>query len=213
MLAELARKDADIERIAAIALHDDSLLSELLEGLKLKVSPRSGQETVRYNCFKTLMAISRSRGDRLYPAWDSFASMLRSENSYHKMAVVQLIANLVGADVDNKFDGIFDEYYGLLDDESMIVAVYAASASGRIVKARPELESRVTKKLLAIPETHHPASRKALVLAGAIEAFSEYVTVATDKQSIVRFVGRQEGSESPKTRRLAKEFLRKWGTS
>jgi hypothetical protein len=210
MLIELQNKNADIAGIADKASHDSALLSDLIEGLKLKVSPKSGEETVRYNCFKTLMSIGISRPELIYHAWDGLVEMLRSKNAYYKMAAVQLIASLVKADAGNKFERILDEYYGLLDDESVIVAIYVASASGRIVPARPALENVVTGKLLGIEATHHTPNRKALIAAGAIEAFGQYFEVSVSKDLILEFVMTWRSCESPKTRKLAKDFLKKW---
>jgi hypothetical protein len=209
MLIELQNKDADIAGIAEKACHDPALLSDLVEGLKLKVSPRSGEETVRYNCFKTLMNIGVSRPELLYPSWDRLVQMLGSKNSYHKMAAVQLLAGIVKADTQNKFERIADEYYGLLDDESVIVAVYVASASGRIVTARPALENLITGKLLGIDATHHTPNRKTLIAAGAIEAFSQYFDRSANQSRIIDFVKVQQSCESPKTRKLAQEFLKR----
>ena len=141
------------------------------------------------------------------------AGLLSSDNSYHKMAAVQLIAGLAKADVQNRFESIFDQYFDLLDDQSMIVAIYVASNAGKIVVAKPDLEPRVTTRLLEIEATHHLPGRKALVFAGAIEAFGDYIAQASDRESILEFVGKQQQSESPKTKKLAKQFLKKWGDS
>ncbi len=210
MLPELADKTADIARIAELACSDASLLSEIVDGLKLKVNTKSPEETVRYNCYKVLMHITDTKGSMLYPRWQTFVEMLNSDNSYHKMAGVQLIAGLAKSDVDDRFRKITDKYFGLLDDPSVIVAIYVASTAGKIVTAKPELEPQVTEKLLGIPETHHTASRKALVIGGAIEGFGQYMDEVTDRGPILEFVGAQEQSESPKTKKLAKAFTKKW---
>lgn len=211
MLPDLRNKNANIGAICESAVSDTALLQELVEGLDLKVSIKSGEETVRYNCYKALMQVSNVRPSLLLPWWDRLADMLRSPNSYHRMASVQLLANLAAADTEGRFETIFDQYYDLLDDESVIVATYVASCSGRIVSTRPELESRVTKRLLGIENTHHAAGRKALIVAGAIETFAEYMEWAGETEAIVHFVRRNEGSASPKTRKLARTFLKRWG--
>jgi hypothetical protein len=59
VLSELSDKNADIGSIAERALKDRDLLSELLEGLKSRVSTKSAEETLRYNCYKVLMLITR----------------------------------------------------------------------------------------------------------------------------------------------------------
>jgi hypothetical protein len=205
MLPELTNKDADIENIAAKALEDRKLLTELLDGLKMK------EETYRYNCHKVLMLIGETRGEVLYPAWDYFVEDLSSDNSYHKMSAVHLIAGLAKVDTENRFEEIFDRYYGMLDDRSMIVAYYVAASSAQIVKAKPHLENRITNKLLHIDDTHHLSGRKELIKCGVIEAFNGMCTDAGNKPEITDFVIEQLNSESPKTRKAAKAFLEKWG--
>ena len=44
----------------------------------------------------------------------------------------------------------------------------------------------------------------------AIESFSQYFGEAGDKKKIMEFVRKQLNSKSPKTKKLAKEFLEKW---
>ena len=203
MLTALSHKDADIEAAAAQALEDNALLADLLDGLSSK------EETYRYNCFKVLMLLSREHGQLLYPMWDRLAEQLGSDNTYRRISALQLIANLTGVDTEHRFEKLFDRYFALLDDKSVIPAAQLAAASGRIVRARPELESRITAKLLAIDGTHHHPDRKDLIKGYAIEALGEYYEQAGDKSKVLDFVRRQLDSSSPKTRKLAREFLRK----
>jgi hypothetical protein len=204
MLPALNDKNADIQSIAQKAMEDKNLLSELLNGLT------SRKETFRYNCFKALMLISEERGQVLYPQWDYFVGHLSSDNTYRKISALQLMANLTKVDTEKRFEEAFDQYYALLDDKSMITAVYVARSSGRIVRAKPELEAEITDRLLSIDETHHESDRKDLIKSGAIEAFNEYLEAAKDKDRILEFVSGQLEGKSPKTRKLAKEFLKKW---
>lgn len=205
MLAELKDKDADIESMIEKALKNEGLLREAIDGLKVK------QETYRYNCYKVLYSVSQDHPDILYPYWDTFAESLTSQNSYHKMAAVHLIANLTRVDTENRFDKIFDTYYGLLDDWSMVVAYYTAAASGRIVKAKPHMAKSITDKLLNIDNTSHETGRKELIKTGVIEAFGDFFAESDDKDKIVAFVEKQLNSESPKTRKTARAFLNNLG--
>ena len=93
----------------------------------------------------------------------------------------------------------------------MIPAAHATSNSGKIVKAEPELGTKITDKLLNLDETHRKSGRKDLIKAGAIEAFSEYFEETEDKEKIIEFVKEQMESKSSKARKTAREFLRKWG--
>ena len=205
MSPEMYEKDANIAHIASSALKDDALLSELLEGL------RSKKETFRYNCHKVLMLISEGHGQVLYPKWDYLVEQLSSDNTYWKMSALQILANLTSVDGEGKFEQIFDKYYGLLDDKSMITAAHVAGASSKIVKSKPELEMKITARLLNLDGTHHEPERRDLVKGYAIEAFSEYFDQAKDKEGIIKFVEQQVDAKSPRTRKIAGDFLRRWG--
>ena len=203
MLPKMNRKEVDIEAVAEKAIADGELLSEILDGLTSK------EETLRYNCHKVLMYISETNGELLYPQWDYFVEFLSSNNSYRKMSAVQIIANLTKVDGENRFEKIIDKYYGLLDDRSMIVAIYVASSSGKVVSAKPHLERDITNRLLNIDRTRHSEGRKLLIIAGAIEAFDQYFTEAASKERILTFVRELQNCDSPKTRKAAQNFLRK----
>ena len=203
MLPEMSDKEVDIKTVAEKALEGEELLSELLDGLQSK------KETFRYNCAKVLKLISETHGEVLYPEWDYFASLLKSNNTYHKLSAILIIANLTKVDTENKFEKIFDSYYQILDDRSMVASIYAASNSGKIVRAKPSLETKITSRLLNIDDTHHESGRKDLIKFGVIEAFSEYYEEAKDRTKIIEFVKEQLENKSPKTRKTAQEFLKK----
>jgi len=201
MLSELDKKNASVENVAKEALKDKEVLSELLEGILSK------KDTIRYNSFKVLLLISDEHPEVLYPKWDFFVDIVDSDNAYWKLIAVRIIANLTKADTKNKFEKIFDKYYDLFND-SVIVAGHLAANSGKIAKAKPKLQTKITNKLLNIDKTDQ--KHKDLVKAGAIEAFDEYFEEAKNKKKILDFVKKQLNCKSPKTRKKAKEFLKKW---
>jgi len=206
MLPGLDRKDCDIKDMAAQALADDAVLDALLEGILQKT------ETVRFNSFNVLLRLSEERPERLYPKWDRFEELLGSKNTYHKYIAIYLIANLTKVDTEGRFERIFDRFYGLLDDKSIIPASHVAGNSGKIVKAKPELRSRITEKLLDIDSTHHQPERRDLIKSYIIQAFDEFLEESEEREEIVEFVRQQLDARSPKTRKVAKEFLAKWET-
>ena len=201
MLSELESKGVDIVNIAVKALDDATLLSELLKALQSK------NGTLRSNCFQVFHYISKENTQRIYSHWDLFVSLLGSEIAYHRLIAVRILANLTHADRDNKFETLFDRYYNLLND-SVIVAGHLAAASGTIAKAKPNLQSKITQRLLSIDTTVQ--THKDLVKAYAIDGLNEYFSEAENKTIILQFVREQLTSSSPKTRTKAKQFLRKW---
>ena len=189
--------------IAKKAIKDQELLSKLLEGILSK------EDEIRYPSFKALLIISEEDPEVLYPKWDFLAGLINSDNSYRKLIALRLIANLTKADTENKFEEIFDDYYSILDEDKMMTAGHLAGNSGKIAKAKPKLQSKITNKLLNIDKTHR-GKQKELIKAYAIEAFDEYYEESEDKKKIIEFVKKRLESESPKTRKKAKEFLEKW---
>jgi len=199
----LDKKNIDIKAIAKKALKDDKLLAELLDNLWSK------KETIRYNSHKVLSQISEEQPKLLYGHWDYFVRFLDSDNTYHKLSAIILLANLTKVDRNNKFEQIFNKFYGLLNDKSFITAAYVCGASGKIALAKPKLQTKITNKLLSIDKTHHEQERKDLVKAYIIEAFEGYYDQIRGKKKIVEFVENQLNCASPKTRKAAKEFLKR----
>ena len=204
MPVKLNNKNINIKAIAKKALKNDKLLTELLDNL------RSKNETIRYNSHKVLFFITEEQPQALYSNWDYFVKFLNSDNTYHKLSAVLLLANLTKVDKDNKFEKVFDQFYGLLNDRSFITAAYVSGASGKIVKAKPKLQRKITNRLLSIDKTHHERERKDLVKANIIEAFEEYFDQIRNKPRIIEFVNKQLHCKSPKTRKSAKEFLNRF---
>jgi hypothetical protein len=184
------------------SLRDEKALSELLETLKSK------DETKRYNSFKALLRLSEEQPNFLYPNWNFLADMLDSDNAYWKLSAIRILANLTRVDTENRFEKIFNEYYNLLND-SVIIAGHITANSGKIARAKPGLQTEITNRLLNIDKTTQ--KHKDLVKAGAIESFGEYFAESKDKEKIIGFVKQQLNGKSPKTRKIAREFLKKWG--
>ena len=76
------------------------------------------------------------------------------------------------------------------------------------LETKPNLQTKITNRLLNIEKTHK-GKQIELIKAYTIEAFNEYFEESSDKNKILDFVEAQLESESPKTRKLAKEFLKK----
>jgi hypothetical protein len=206
MPIDLNSKNANIEAAAKKAIMNEEFRSELFDNL------RSKNETVRYNSHKVLLRVSEEQPELLYSSWDYLAEFLDSDNTYHKLSAVQLLANLTKADKDSKFEKLFNKFYSLLDDKSFITAAYVAQASGTIANAKPALQTKITNRLLNIDKTHHEQERKDLAKASVIEAFAQYYQQVKSKKKILEFVEQQLDCQSPKTRKRAKEFLRQANT-
>jgi len=176
-------------------------ISEALEGILSK------KDEIRSKSFKILLHVSEEQPKVLYPKWDYLADLLDSDNHYQRNISINLLANLAKIDTKNKFEKVFDKYFSNINGDRTMVAGQAALNSGKIAKAKPNLQTQITKRLLNIEKTHQ-GKQIELIKSYVIEAFNEYFEESLDKKKIVNFVKAQLMSKSPKTKKAAKEFLK-----
>jgi hypothetical protein len=201
-LSFIEDKNAQPEAVAELALKDEKVLQELLDGILSK------KDIVRQNSFQALNFLSVKHPQRLYGKWDFFANLIGRGNAFHKYIAIYIIANLTKVDSEKRFEKLFSAYYTLLGDKSVIPPAHVAVNSGKIALAKPELQTEITNRLLDIDNTVQ--RHKDLVKASAMEAFEAYFENSKDQTRIIEFVKAQLNCESPKTRKKAKAFLKKW---
>jgi hypothetical protein len=198
---DCTRKTEDVRNLEKKVIEDEKL-SEALEGILSK------KDEVRSKSFKILMRISEEQPKVLYPRWDYLADLLESDNHYQRYISINILANLAKVDTKNKFEKIFDKYFSNIDGDRTMVAGQAALNSGKIAKAKPNLQAKITNRLLNIAKTHQ-GKQIDLIKAYVMGAFNEYFDESSDKNKILDFVKAELESKSPKTRKVAKEFLKK----
>ncbi|KPL04909.1 MAG: hypothetical protein AMJ73_03210 [candidate division Zixibacteria bacterium SM1_73] len=196
--------DSKIRIAARKVMNDEKSLSEVIRGLA------SEKPKIKYQSGKILMFLSQENPKMLYPKWDSFVDLLNNENTFMKSIGIIIISNLTRTDTKNKFDKIFDKFYKLLNDESMITAANLAGYSGMIGQAKPELQTKITNSLLSIDKTHHSPECKNIIKGKAILSLGEYFEQAKDKKKIIQFVKRESKNTRSATRKKAERFLKKW---
>jgi hypothetical protein len=205
LLSNLEKKNADVESIAEKALRDEKALSEAMEGIS------SNKARIKYGSAKVLRIIGERNPQVLYPKWDFIANMLSSANTFLKCDGVFILGHLTRVDSENKIQHLFDKLYSLLDDESMITAANLIGVSAVIAKAKPELQTKITNKLLSIDRTHHSSECKNVLKGHAIVALETYFEDSKDKKRILDFMRAELKNTRPSTRGRAKKFLKKWG--
>lgn len=181
---------------------------------KLKRGVLTKKQPLKHDSFKKLLAIAQESPQRLYTDWDFFASLITSDKGADtKYIGIYIIAHLTKVDTEGKFEKMFDTFYALLDDDSLIPAAHASLVSGIIVNNLPQIESRVTDILLEIDNSSHAPSRRDLIKSYIIEAFDIYfnkINDSADKKRILAFVAAQQECFSPKTEKCARAFIKKW---
>lgn len=193
------------DRIAEMALEDPALLKELLSG----VSEQKQKSARRENCSQALMFMAETWPEILLPFWDYFVGLFKSNNGFSKYVAIYVIASLTKSS-PIKFVTTLEDYFELLDDESVMVASHAALNAAKIAHACPDIQPEIIHRLLLIDQTKHDPSRLGLVKAYIIETLDSLYLTASNQLEILDFVKVQIRCPSPKTVKLAKAFLKKY---
>ncbi len=202
-LEELVKNEA--EDLVEKATRDPSLLLEIFNGVY------SSNPKVKFKSAKILTLVSRNDPKKLYPKIDFFIDLMDSENSILKWNAIDVIANLASVDVDKRFEKIFDKFYRPLQEGSLITARHVISNSGKIVHAKPSLESKITKELLKVEKIQLPTEECRNILKGhTILAFDQYFDEIKNKSEVVSFARRQQYNSRNATKAKAEKFLKKY---
>jgi len=196
------KNTGNLDKVYDLAISDRNFLKELMDGLT------SENETYRYNCYKVIENMSEEVPLKLYTEWEFFHELMKSNNSFHQMIGVTILANLTVVDDDEKFDEIIDEYFCLLDARSLVTARYVAIGAGTIAQVKPALQEKITKWLLNTEKIHH--KNHELIVGDAIESLDTYYSEIRNQKKIITFVKRHLKTDSPKTAKRAKKFLDKY---
>jgi hypothetical protein len=202
----LHEEQSDIDALVAMVAGSSEAVKLVIDGLVLP------EETYRYNCNRLLVKVAETSPEDVYPYWDHLVELLSSPNTYHRCSAINILPHLMPVDGGSKLEGIFDGYFGLLDDESVIPPCYVARNCPVIASHRPDLLRRIVAGLLAIEATRHKPGRKDLIKADIIVALDTIYDSLEDQSQVLRFVEAQLSCSSPKTRKAAKTFLDRRGT-
>jgi hypothetical protein len=190
--------------LARLALSDPTILESMIDSL----SPENTDLKARERAFKALLPMAQAEPNALLPYWSSLAALLKSNKAFSKYPAIHLLAALVPADRQRRFDRIFNAYFRLLDDEAVSVAAHVARLAGAVAQARPDLEPRITRRLLALDRTHFDPERRDLVKSYALETFTAIYSRSKQQLAMVAFARAMGKSKSPRAAKAAKAFLR-----
>jgi hypothetical protein len=196
--------DAEIATLVQGALTDDAALSGLVAGLSSKTLD------IKQRSFLTLQKLTETHPERLYlQHWDDIVAILDSPGVDAKFIAIYLLAGMAAADTEDRFEDIFNKYFSLLDDNTLIAPVHVALNAAVIFKAKPDLRQDIVKLLVSIDRTHHTPARKALIAANAMESLDKCFDDIEDKAAVLDFARFYVDAPSPKARKVAKEFLKR----
>ena len=209
LLTKVATKALTKEELIQKVKQDFDLIPVLLKGIS---SPKA---TVRYGCAKVLTDLSEEHPEKLYPHMDAFIELLDSKYRILTWNAMAIIANLAKVDRAQKFDAIFDKYYGFLNNEYMVTVADVVGNSGKIAMAKPQLIHKITAELLKVEDIsatpHLTEECKRVIAENAIRSFDLFFDKIEEKEKkkVLSFVKRQLDSSRRTLRTKAADFIKK----
>ena len=191
-------------RIVTEVLENTIPLSDIYKAIIEK------REVIRYPNVLALEELAEKIPEKIYPKFDYFFKLTKSENAFHRTIGINIIANLTKVDKKNKFEDIFDRYFSMIDDKSVMVTRNLVLSSNKIMENKPYLIQKITEKLLGIDTTHHDPIHSALIWGDIVEVLGNHYKKSKKKEKIIEFAKKQVNSASPSTVKRAKAFLKKF---
>lgn len=209
LIKKIADKNVNIHDFVKAALNDENTRVEVINQLL-----NNKNIMVYYHCYNIISKASEEKPELFYKYWNDFAYLLDHKNSYHRDIGLTIIANLTKVDEDNLFSSIFDKYTEHFNDDKFMTAQCFVQNMKKILKNKDEYAGEIIEVLLDIDKRcNYSEKLKELLKSDIIEVLDEAYEGTMDKNEIVVFVRLQSSSISPKTRRKAKEFLKKYDLS
>ncbi|MFN7996123.1 MAG: hypothetical protein U0Q18_21110 [Bryobacteraceae bacterium] len=183
-------------------------MPETIAALLSRVSGKHA--CAKFDAIKTLRVISEHSPHRVYPEFDTFAALLRSDNGILRWNAMLILGNIACDDAEQKLDLILDDYLAPIAGPHLIDAANAMRGAAAIACAKPYLADAIVAGILRVETAMYatPECRK-IAIGHAITALDRLITIATDRHAIHRFVVRQLENSRPATRKKAETFLRK----
>ncbi|HUX12407.1 MAG TPA: hypothetical protein VMW87_05225, partial [Spirochaetia bacterium] len=144
--------------------------------------------------------------------WEQLSSLLASPYSYQRACAVNVLVPIAcrrksgdeTAELVRALESTFPS-------ESTVNARYILHGLGRIAVSVHEFRGSITEFLLRAVTADSPNS--ALLRSDVIDAFSDYAQLLPDRERVIAYVRQQLHSSSPRTRKSAREFLKKFAAA
>jgi len=183
---------------------DPRRVEELLRGLG------ADKPQIKYACARALRQISAERPELLYPHFEFFVRQLDHENKIMQWEGAFVLSHLVGVDVKNRFEAIFDKYFSPIPGPVMITAAHAIQGGARIALAKPAWADRIAARILGVARARYRTAECRNVAAGhAILALGAFFDHVENAAPVTRFVRKQLRNPRPATRKKAERFLKR----
>jgi len=137
--------------------------------------------------------------------------LLQHKNPYHRDFALDIIGNLTIVDLENRFLEIRDEYFSIINDEKFMTGIHCVNNLLKIYQNMPDQRESIVELLLDIDRQCEYTEKQIGVLkADVLEIFDEIYEDIPERNRINEFIRTEANCISPKTRKKAKELIKKY---
>jgi hypothetical protein len=204
LIEKISAKDFDVDEFVQLVIVNQDARIEIVH--QMLTNPAI---MVYYHCYYIVEKASLQQPMIFYPFWDKIAALLHHKNSYHRDFGLEIIGNLCKVDKENRFDGIEDEFFALINDEKFMTGNVCVKSLLKIFQHKPDKRARILETLLDIENQCDYTEKQIGVLkADVLEIFGAIYDEIQDHDAIRNFVKAEANSISPKTRKTAKKLVK-----
>ena len=209
ILEKIAEKDFDLDAFVHLVLADVNARRIIVEQMI-----KNENIMIYYHCFYVVSKASRISPELFYTFWPEIAMLLHHHNSYHRNFALEILANLAGVDMEDRFSSLADDYLALLNDEKFMTGNCCLQNLQNIYVYKPKFRNRITALLLDIDsQCDYTQKQKALLKYDVLHILDAVYEDIKDKEDVHTFIKAQANSISPKTRKKAQALIGKYGLS
>lgn len=178
---------------------------------QLVAATSSPMARLRLGAAKALRTLSEREPDLLYPHFEFFDKLRRSDNSVLRWNAMLVLGNLAPVDTEEKIDAILDDYLGSIRGPHLIDAANTIRGATAMAVSKPHLADRIARAILQVEAANYktPECRR-VAIGHAINAFTRLMPMVSDKSGVQLFVTRQVENSRPATRKKAEAFVRRF---
>lgn len=207
LISQISDKNVNIDKFAEIVINNEVIRDKIINQML-----NNEHIMAYYHSYNILAKASELKPELFYKYWSDFASLLNHANSYHRDFGLTLIANLTKVDEKNLFSSIFDDYFKCINDAKFMTARHCIQNTSKILANKSELKEDILDILLNIDELcNFSMKQKALLKSDVINVFDKFYEQIGHKEMINKFIKVELDSISPKTKKIAREFILKRG--
>jgi len=206
LIEQIAEKDFDVDTFVQLAIKNEHVRNEVVHQMLT-----NSAIMIYYHCYYIVDKASQERPKLFISFWGEIAKLLQHKNSYHRDFALDIIGNLTIVDLENRFLEIRDEYFSIINDEKFMTGIHCVKNLLKIYQNKPDQRESILNLLLDIDRQCEYTEKQIGVLkADVLEIFDEIYEDIPERNRINEFLRTEANCISPKTRKKAKELIKKY---